>query len=323
MTEIHDQDTPDRVNGDEVRALDAAWRRFEGALVRYLGLMVQSRERNSIVLELAGPVLGAGATGRYLQLDSDGSDKLLHATACGNQPLAPIHRMDDDECTALRRHGWNGNDETGSDWTTERPVAELTELAADCIWLLRHCHHVVHPHLLTYRIDGPVALATAPLGLRATADVPVEARATIRFAQAGEPDDGPPIPIVTTTTEDLVSLVEAAVEQGAAIHVDFVLYVDRQPVFVRVSDDQASVRLSSRVVRQVSSPSEARTDIRIFNRAGEWLDWHVARRDIWVSGTVATAPFDEAAFGERVEQFLDTLRSHRHALARRTGGRTY
>lgn len=321
MTETHDRETPDRVNADEIRAVDVAWRNFERALAKYLGVMVQGRERASLVLELVGPGPAPCAADRYLQLSSDGSDKILRATAVGDLHLGPVHRMTDDECADLRRRGWSGNDATDAEWGTDRPVTETAELATDAVWLLRNCHRVAHPHLLTYRVEGTQPGAEA-LGLRATAEVPVEARASIRLAQAGQPDDGPSMPIVTTSTQDLASLVEAAVEQGADIHVDFALYVERQPVFVRVSDDQCSVRLSARVVREVSSPSEARTDIRIFNRSG-WLDWHVARRDIWVTGTVATDPYDAPAFSERLEQFLDTLFSHRHALARRTGGRAY
>ncbi|TRY17486.1 hypothetical protein FOJ82_13260 [Tessaracoccus rhinocerotis] len=313
MTETHDRETPDLVNADEIRALDAVWRRFEAALIKHLADMVRDRGRNTLVLELAGPALGRGTARRYLELATDGDDRLLHATAGGNAHAA---------LAGLRRRGWYVGEETGTRWTTERPIGELAELAADAVWALRHCHRVAHPDLLTYRGDGHAVPGASRLGLLATDDVPVEARASIRFAQATEPDDGPPMPIVTTSTQDLMSLVEAAVGHGADIHVDFALYVQRQPVFVRVSDDQTSVRLSARVVRDVSSPSEARTDIRIFNRDG-WLDWHVARRDIWVSGTIPTDPFDQPAFRESLQQFLEILLTHRHALARRTGGRTY
>ncbi|GAB3814166.1 hypothetical protein GCM10028820_09670 [Tessaracoccus terricola] len=321
MTETHDRETPDRVNADEIRAVGAAWRTFERGLAKCLAVMAQGQEPSRLVLELAGPGRAACDADRHLELSSDGGGRLLRATTAGDQHLERAHRMTADDGAGLRRRGWSGHDATDSRWSTERPVTEAPELAADAVWLLRNCHRVAHPHLLTYRLDGTHQGAEA-LGLRPTAEVPVEPRASIRLAQAQEPDDGPPLPIVTTSTHDLASLVEAALAHGADIHVDFALYVERQPVFVRVSDDQCSVRLSARVVREVSSPTEARTDIRIFNRSG-WLDWHVARRDIWVSGTVSTDPYDPAAFRERLEQFLDTLLSHRHALARRTGGRAY
>lgn len=322
MTETHDRESPDRVNVEAIRVLESAWRRFEGALVRYLTAMARNQGRNTLVLELAGPNRTDGTTSRHLELASDGEDRLVRASTGGSRRLHPMHQMDDDERADLRRRGWDEHDHGDGGWSTDRPAAELAELAAEAVWLLRRCHHVAHPDLLTHRSEGPACLGAERLGLVPTAEVPVEPRASIRLAQARVLDDDPPMPIVTTSIPDLVSLVEAAVEDGADIHVDFALCVGRQPVLVRVSDDQTSVRLSARVVRAVSSPSEARTDIRIFNRDG-WLDWHVARRDIWVSGTVPCDPFDSSKFRTMLEEFLEVLSSHRHALARRTGGRAY
>lgn len=320
MTETHDRESPDLVTADDIRALDTAWRAFEAALVADLHVMVQSSAPCALVLELAGPNLPDGQAGRYLQLET-GRDRLLRATSTGNRQLSPIHRMDDDECAALRRNGWTGNDETDPEWSTERPLTELVELATDAVWLLRHCHHLTHPHLLTQRRVGATPPGPGRLGLVATDDVPVEPRANFRLTQARAGDDGPPLPVVTTSPRDLAALVEAAVADAGEGHVDFILHVAQQPVFVRVREDRSSVRLSARAVRDVSSPSEARTEIRIFNREG-WLDWHVARRDIWVSGSIGSAPFEHVLFLAGVEHFLEVLLSHRHALARRTGGRT-
>lgn len=321
MTETHDRESPDLVTADDFRALDTTWRAFEASLVADLAVMAQTSGPCVLVLELAGPNLPDGEAGRYLQLES-GRDRLLRATSTGNRQLSPFHRMDDDECAAMRRRGWSGNDETDSEWSTERPLTELVELAADAVWLLRHCHRVTHPHLLTQRRVGATPLGPGRLGLVETDDVPVEPRANFRLAQARAGDDGPPLPVVTTSPRDLASLVEAAVAHAGEGHADFILYVEEQPVFVRVRPDRSSVRLSARVVRDVSSPSEARTEIRIFNREG-WLDWHVARRDIWVSGSIESAPFGHDMFLAGVGHFLEVLLSHRHALARRTGGRTH
>lgn len=306
--------------------VDALWRDLQSNLATYLSTMVDPTEQDHLIVELAD-LRHCPSTTPYVQFAGMDGGRMLRAEITGSHYLDPSHQLDDEAELILRALGWLGNDESEPNWFTERPLAEVTDLARDAVVALRHLFGIVHPQLLTHQAWGPAAIGVELLGLADTEDVPKEGTTAPRerplLGTAQEPTIFSP-----ADRDELVALVGEVLEEqcGECLNSDadgdFALLRNDHLVWVHIPEESPAVEVITRVAQDVHSRRTAAVEIGLLNRDYRWMKWVLTEREIWQTLFLPGRPFVPAHLIILLGQFLKVLDETRDELAYRTGTRT-
>lgn len=308
---------------DAIDELDALWEQFEDGLTAHLATMTDPAEVDHLRIELADPDPdGEEGCPPYAQFAAFGDGRMIRAEVSGNAYLLPQYRLGDEGCEFFAGVGWVGNLAHGDieerNWSIERPVCGVDEIANHVTWSLRYYFGIAHPQLLTYEAWGPAAEGAASLGLCASDDVPLAGLSTTA---------SPPLVQMATDRDDLVAFVGAVLrnkyegEPTLDGDGDFVLDHMGQPVWVRVHADQPAVAVMARVAHNVHSRRATAVEIGLLNRDNLWTRWTLRDRTVWQTLMLPGLPFVPSHLDAMLDLFFEAMTATRDDLAYRTGAR--
>lgn len=314
--------------------LDALWEALEENLTAYLATMVDPREEDHLIIELAdcAPESEAGCS-PYAQFAAFGNGTMIRGEISGDAYLSPRYSLGADGYEFLSTTDWLGNNEAERNWYRELPGAGADELANHVLWVLRTYFRVVHPGLLTYQAWGPAAAGAEVLGLCASGDVPRDvvrdeppASRTPTVVRGHEPILDC-VALMPVDRDDLFHMVGSLLREKYACAPlidedgDFVLHHMDQPVWIRVHTQMRAVGISARVAHGVHSRRATAVEIGLLNRDKLWVRWILAERSVWQTLVVPAFPFAPNHMDVMLDLFLEEMTLTRNDLAYRIGAR--
>lgn len=331
----NDRNTPpaadrDRDHSEGIDQVNALWDALAVNVLGCLDCLADGAEGDYLRLELIGPVSQGAAPNHYpyVQFSATGVLGLLRAEIPGNVLVHPLYKLDREQCAALRRSGWFGNDPSREvDWIREFVDDDSESVAKQAVLILRDYFGIAHPQLLTFRASGREDELDQQLGLCASVEVPIDKPTLAAFGKA-EASTNTGIAahaFVASSHEEIVVLVAEALgnivddEPQTDDDGDFVLEHMNQVVWVRVLEHQPGIEILARVAHGVRSRREAAVEISILNRDSAWVTWALRDRDLWQSILIPGIPFAPAHLEALLQVFMRTMAATRDDLAFRTG----
>lgn len=314
----------DRQHGDGSDPVHELWDLLAINLRAQLDRLADGSEGDFLRLE----VLGSESEGTYpyVEFSATAAPGVLYATIPGNVLVHPLYKLDRNQCAALRRMGWFGNDPSGEvDWLQEFLEVDSMEVAQEAVLILRDYFGIAHPQLLTFQASGLDDDHTRGLGLCASTAVPIAKPAVATGWSANAPTLTSEEAFVPEDHADLVVLVAEALEQilgdepDTDVDGDFVLMHMDQSVWVRVHEHQPGVEILARVAHGVQSRRAAAVEVTLRNRDADWITWSLRGRDIWQRILIPGMPFVPAHLEGLLPLFLHAMAATRDDLALRTG----
>lgn len=318
----------DRQHGDGADHVEEFWEVLAVSLQGCLDGLAEGREGDHLRLELVGPEPeGAGPNHYpYVQFSSTEVPGVLQAEIPGNVLIHPLYTLNRDECVALRRMGWFGNDPSGEiDWILEFVDVDAGEVAQETVSILRDYFGIAHPQLLTFRASGLEDEIEGGLGLCASAEVPIDKPTRATFGKTEDSTMTGADAFVAGSHEELAARVAEVLgeiiddEPETDDDGDFVLHHMDQIVWVRVLEHQPGIEILARVAHGVESRRAAAVEVSILNRDADWVTWSLRGRDIWQSVLIPAMPFVPAHLDGLLPVFLRAMAATRDDLVLRTG----
>ncbi len=268
-------------------AVEAEWGQFEERLQERLP-------------ELAGPLLlevevaaePDCGTAPYVQFL--GGPGQLRAEVSGNDVLAEEYELADAQVVALREIGWQDPDDETPNHHCDVPVSMSAVLAGMAVRTLREVFGVLSPEFVE---EGPGAPSPyfegAPTNAEELKDMTRAALQEFLGEEVEEDDDG-----------------DFPVSWGSAL------------VYVRVLDDEPTVRIFGAVVHGVQRRRQAALEVHLLNRDVRGIKFVLEEDTVFAESEVPGMPFSSRQFGIVLGNTVRRLDRLDGDLALRVGGHT-
>lgn len=277
-------------------AVQTAWGKFE----TLLGGSLAALGDGSMVIDVEAETSGAGSA-PYLQVAGDGG--LLRGEVSGNRYLDRACRLNAVQRRALQALGWQRPDDEHPNWWVEVDRDRLAVLQTMMLGALRQVLGVMHPKFLCW--DAPGETGPVEAAFRWEVGFP-----TTR-AELAE--------MVKTTVAEHLGTAELKTDDDG----DIPIRARKVPLWVRVLDDGATVRIFSHVVVSVLSARQARIEADILNRRHRQLKFTVQDRRVIAAIDLPMVPFAAQHLRDMVDYADATLNDVAEDLALRTSGRLF
>lgn len=277
-------------------AVQAAWGNFETRL----SVSLEALGDGSMVIDVEAETSGEGSA-PYIQVAGDGC--LVRGEVSGDRFLDRACRLDAVQRRGLVALGWKRPDDQHPNWWVELERDRLEVLQTMVLGALRQVLGVMHPKFLGW-------------------DDPGDARQTVAAAkcEVGFPTTGEELrAMVRATVADHLGTSEVTTDADG----DIPIRARKIPLWVRVLDDGATVRIFSHVVVSVLSTRQARIEADILNRRHRQLKFMVQDRRVVAAIDLPMAPFVARHLRDMLDYADTALNDVADDLVLRTSGRLF